>query len=79
MDCSPPDSSVHGIFQARVLEWGAIAFSELILCEHQFLYILQGDGEIAENEMRREPALMEFVILWRWRWPSVVEIKEKMD
>ena len=29
MDCSPPASSVHGIFQARVLEWGAIAFSEL--------------------------------------------------
>ena len=27
MDCSPPGSSVHGILQARVLEWGAIAFS----------------------------------------------------
>ena len=27
MDCNPPGSSVHGIFQARVLEWGAIAFS----------------------------------------------------
>ena len=27
VDCSPPGSSVHGIFQARVLEWGAIAFS----------------------------------------------------
>ena len=27
MDCSPPGSSLHGIFQARVLEWGAIAFS----------------------------------------------------
>ena len=27
MDCSSPGSSVHGIFQARVLEWGAIAFS----------------------------------------------------
>ena len=27
MDCSPPGSPVHGIFQARVLEWGAIAFS----------------------------------------------------
>ena len=27
MDCSLQDSSVHGIFQARVLEWGAIAFS----------------------------------------------------
>ena len=30
MDCSPPGSSVHGIFQARVLEWGAIAFSVCI-------------------------------------------------
>ena len=28
MDCSPPDSSIRGIFQARVLEWGAIAFSK---------------------------------------------------
>ena len=28
MDCSFPGSSVHGIFQARVLEWGAIAFSD---------------------------------------------------
>ena len=27
MDCSPSGSSVHGTFQARVLEWGAIAFS----------------------------------------------------
>ena len=28
MDCSLPGSSIHGIFQARILEWGAIAFSE---------------------------------------------------
>ena len=28
VDCSLPGSSVHGILQARVLEWGAIAFSE---------------------------------------------------
>ena len=40
MDCSPPGSSVHGICQARVLEWGAIAFSptlprpSLSLCKH---------------------------------------------
>ena len=27
MDCSLPGSSAHGIFQAKVLEWGAIAFS----------------------------------------------------
>ena len=30
MDCSLPGSSVHGIFQARVLEWGAVAFSDNI-------------------------------------------------
>ena len=29
MDCSPPGSSIHGIFQARVLEWGASAFSRV--------------------------------------------------
>jgi len=29
MDCSLPGSSVHGIFQARVLEWGAVAFSKI--------------------------------------------------
>ena len=29
MDCSLPGSSIHGIFQARVLEWGAIAFSSV--------------------------------------------------
>ena len=34
MDCSLPGSSVHGIFQARVLEWGAIAFSHLLYISH---------------------------------------------
>ena len=34
MDCNPPGSSIHGIFQARVLEWGAIAFS-IKKVEHQ--------------------------------------------
>ena len=36
MDCSPPGSSIHGIFQARVLEWGAIAFSDI----HIYWYII---------------------------------------
>ena len=31
IDCSPPDSFTHGIFQARVLEWVAITFSHLIM------------------------------------------------
>ena len=36
MDYSLPGSSVHGIFQARVLEWGAIAFSSNSLLEINF-------------------------------------------
>ena len=36
MDCSPPGSSSHGIFQARVLEWVSIAFSELAILEKDF-------------------------------------------
>ena len=37
MDCSLPGSPVHGIFQAAVLEWGAIAFSVFICISH-FIY-----------------------------------------
>ena len=54
MDCSPPGSSVHGIFQARVLEWVAISFSrgssrpqglnlDLLHCG-QMLYCLSHQG-----------------------------------
>ena len=49
MDCSLPGSSIHGIFQARVLEWGAIAFFDtydkyLLIC----LY-LPLDCEVSEG------------------------------
>ena len=48
MDCSLPGSSNHGIFQARVLEWGAIAFSRL---GPKVLYInkLSGDANATQN------------------------------
>ena len=39
MDCSLPGSSVHGIFQARVLEWGAIAFSNIYVYTHTYTYV----------------------------------------
>ena len=39
MDCSLPGSSVHGIFQARVLEWGAIYFPINILI---FVFLISG-------------------------------------
>ena len=49
-DCSLPGSSAHGIFQARVLEWGAIAFSDLlmnVLKKMHYLYC------ILPNEIKR--------------------------
>ena len=39
MDCSLPGSSIHGIFQARVLEWGAIAFSEWNSSSHKSVLV----------------------------------------
>ena len=39
MDCSLPGSSFHGIFQAGVLEWGAIAFSGETLLQISRLYV----------------------------------------
>ena len=40
MDCSLPGSSLHGIFQARVLEWGAIAFSMMNTGTHVITILL---------------------------------------
>ena len=37
MDCCLPGSSIHGIFQARVLEWDAIAFSKFVLGDYTFI------------------------------------------
>ena len=45
MDCSPPGSSDHGIFQGRVLEWGAIAFSESLLI-YTFIKIFGSSGKM---------------------------------
>ena len=42
VDCSPPGSSIHGIFQARVLDWGAIAFS---IGRYRKVQLLKGDLE----------------------------------
>ena len=49
MDCSPPGSSIHGIFQARVLEWGAkIYTTDTVICicvyTHVYIYSVLFDG-----------------------------------
>ena len=49
MDCSLPDSSVHGTLQASVLEWGAIAFSDQTGQE-----TANGNGSIKEDQVYRE-------------------------
>ena len=51
MDCSLPGSFVHGIFQARVLEWVAIAFSTMDM----------GLGELQELVMNREASMLWFM------------------
>ena len=43
MDCSLPGSSIHGIFQARILEWGAIAFSTFLYKYQQMPYTIKPD------------------------------------
>ena len=48
MDCSPPGSSIHGIFWATVLEWGAIAFSSEILLSNTNEWTF-GKGKIWMN------------------------------
>ena len=65
MDCSPPGSSIHGIFQARVLEWGAIAFSsedltsvEILSCCSLVLLLLSFASLVAGGVGERH--------LYRW-------------
>ena len=57
LDCSLPGSSVHGIFQARVLEWVAIAFSKLVIkppppqkdCSHEIKRRLLLERKVMTN------------------------------
>ena len=84
MDCSLPGSSIHGIFQARVLEWGAIAFSArevwflAILCLIRTKYIkqvrdtcLQGSEEAHQHVHRVNTAVALGEESYHQRSPSV--------
>ena len=56
MDCCPPGFSVNGIFQARVLEWGAIAFSKrrpysLLKIALNSVYTILQDGNHVCNHL----------------------------
>jgi len=49
MDCSPPGSSIHWIFRATVLEWGAIAFSYNAVGLQKCLTSADGNLEISDK------------------------------
>ena len=58
MDCSSPGFSVHGIFQARVLEWGAIAFSA-------YIYIYT-HTDLPRLTMGLHPKILN--VNWKYKW-----------
>ena len=70
MDCSLPGSSVPGNFQARVLEWGAIAFSvatpECIL-RHEDLFKMILFFKFFSYSGRGGSLLLHTSFLWLWR------------
>ena len=75
MDCSLPSSSVHGIFQTRVLEMGATAFSKALLPAFYFLSLIYMSVllPLLENKILQSRGLIlklyifnlsQFFILW---------------
>ena len=70
MNCSLPGSSVHGNFQARVLEWGAIAFSDMRIYLSPITWLLEIPLPEASIKSRRKPKKVclytgDKLFLWR--------------
>ena len=65
MDCSLPGSSIHGIFQARILEWDAIAFSDPWVCIQLYLkgILLPSKRQFCEVEAPLEELLLHCSLL----------------
>ena len=64
MDCSPPGSCIHGIFQARVLEWGAIAFSAPAVQETQ-IRSLGWEDPGWEDPLEKEMVSHSSILAWK--------------
>ena len=75
MDCSLPGSSAHGVFQARVLEWGAIAFSILLIDNINKCGGGEGLGHLRKNMkwatlivFQGRINLTELLVSWLVKW-----------
>ena len=75
MDCSPAGSSTHGIFQARVLEWDAIAFSHMrCLSSVQFSSVAQSCPTLCDPMNRSTPGLPVYHHLPEFRLMSIESV-----
>ena len=88
MDCSLPGSSVHGIFQARVLEWGAFAFSirgyyqslKGVVVVHMLTwknipFIFSGEKSPVNSPLPSPPTLLPPLLLLRlYLWPQELAV-----
>ena len=57
IDCSPPGSSVHGILQARILEWVAMPFSSW--------------SPTITSQLQNKEGRRELRLLWVWKWGAL--------
>ena len=69
VDCSLPGSSVHGIFQARVLEWGAITFSEVLSVVRKQI----------QQERRKRLRMEHYGEWWSHPGPPSASVSESAD
>ena len=70
MDCSPPGPSVHGILQARVLEWVAVPFSRGSSPPWDLTWISRIAGRFFTNRATREALLL--------KWRKLKQLIEEM-
>ena len=72
MDCSLPDASIHVIFQARVLEWGAIPYSELglvgFISGYLSVYAQQWDCWVIWQFLEKAVATHSSTLAWKIPW-----------
>ena len=73
MDCSPPGSSIHGIFQARVLEWDAIAFS-VMMTRTVLKQMLKGvlQGEMQGHQTITQSHMEKYIDTWAHIKASII-------